>query len=69
MNGDEAEPIGAWAQDDPRRDQAAIELIAAEAQRRRRNRLASYRPYPRQRMFHDAGAEHRERLLTRCRNC
>jgi len=29
----------------------------------RRNRLADYRPYPKQRDFHAAGAEHRERLL------
>ena len=28
-----------------------------------RRRLASYRPYPKQKEFHDAGAEHNERLL------
>ncbi len=33
------------------------------ARRQRRNRLADYRPYPKQKDFHAAGAEHRERLL------
>ena len=33
------------------------------ARRQRRNRLADYRPYPKQREFHEAGAIHRERLL------
>ena len=33
------------------------------ARRQRRNRLADYRPYPKQQDFHAAGAEHRERLL------
>ena len=28
-----------------------------------RNRLSAYEPYPKQREFHDAGAEHRERLF------
>jgi hypothetical protein len=28
-----------------------------------RNRLSAYRPYAKQREFHDAGAKHRERLF------
>ena len=31
--------------------------------RQNRNRLATYRPYTKQREFHDAGLEHRERLF------
>ena len=31
--------------------------------RQGRDRLSAYRPYPKQREFHDAGAEHRERLF------
>lgn len=31
--------------------------------RRRRNRLTDYQPYTKQRDFHEAGAEHRERLF------
>lgn len=31
--------------------------------RKARNKLASYRPYSKQREFHDAGADHRERLF------
>lgn len=47
---------------------AALErlLAGAEAElafRRGRDRLAAYRPYPRQRAFHDAGAAHAERLF------
>lgn len=40
-------------------------LISARelVRRRERNRLAAYRPYARQREFHDAGAVHRERLF------
>src|SRR5919201_4761457 len=41
-------------------------LARAEAereQRRAQNRLAAYKPYPKQRAFHQAGATHRERLL------
>lgn len=39
-------------------------ILARELKRRRdRNRLSSYRPYTRQREFHDAGAMHRERLF------
>jgi phage terminase large subunit-like protein len=42
----------------------AAEAIRAELRRRRRrNRLADYRPYPKQAAFHAAGAIHRERLL------
>lgn len=39
-------------------------LLAREIdRRRRRNRLTDYRPYRKQREFHDAGAIHRERLF------
>jgi phage terminase large subunit-like protein len=38
--------------------------LESEAERRRsRDRLAAYRPYPRQAAFHAAGALHRERLF------
>jgi phage terminase large subunit-like protein len=38
--------------------------LAEELERRKReNRLASYRPYPKQKAFHAAGAEFRERLF------
>ena len=51
------------APDDPLRGAPTIELKRELARRRRRNRLAAYRPYAKQRLFHDAGAEHRERLF------
>ena len=39
-------------------------ILARELKRRReRDRLGHYRPYAKQREFHDAGAEHRERLF------
>ncbi len=38
-------------------------LLTERVRRIRRNRLADYRPYPKQRDFHAAGAKHRERLL------
>lgn len=39
-------------------------ILARELERRKtRNRLADYRPYAKQREFHDAGAAHRERLF------
>ena len=39
-------------------------ILARELRRRReRDRLGAYRPYAKQREFHDAGAEHRERLF------
>lgn len=39
-------------------------ILARELKRRRaRDRLSAYRPYAKQRDFHDAGAEHRERLF------
>lgn len=47
-------------------DQLSVLLARAKteiAQRAARNRLASYRPYTRQREFHDAGAEFDERLF------
>lgn len=38
-------------------------LLTERVRRIRRNRLADYEPYPKQREFHEAGAIHRERLL------
>jgi phage terminase large subunit-like protein len=38
-------------------------LIREKERRKARNRLAAYRPYPKQAAFHAAGADHRERLL------
>ncbi len=38
-------------------------LLAAKKRRLDTNQLAAYRPYPKQRAFHDAGLEHRERLF------
>lgn len=39
-------------------------ILAREAARRKgRNRLSTYRPYAKQREFHDAGVAHRERLF------
>lgn len=52
----------------PPRDkpEVAAALVAARAELKRRegrNRLADYRPYPKQLDFHAAGAAHRERLF------
>src|SRR6516162_7724006 len=47
-------------------EKMAAMLARAEAereQRRAQNRLAAYKPYPKQSAFHEAGATHRERLL------
>ncbi|WP_340317236.1 hypothetical protein [Rhizorhabdus argentea] len=41
----------------------ALKLARELERRTRRNQLAAYRPYTKQREFHDAGAEHRERLF------
>lgn len=41
----------------------ALILAREQARRLARDRLTGYRPYARQREFHDAGAEHRERLF------
>jgi phage terminase large subunit-like protein len=38
-------------------------LSAEKTRRRTENKLAYYQPYPKQKQFHDAGAEYRERLL------
>jgi hypothetical protein len=38
-------------------------LETMKAQRAAENKLAHYRPYPKQAAFHEAGAKHRERLL------
>lgn len=40
-----------------------VETLNALSKRRRENRLTDYRPYSRQREFHEAGATARERLL------
>lgn len=39
------------------------DLLAEKDRRKRTNRLAEYKPYPKQREFHEAGAKFRERLL------
>ncbi len=39
------------------------DLLTERVRRIRRNRLADYKPYPKQRDFHASGAMHRERLL------
>lgn len=44
-----------------RRD--VLEVALEMDRRKRRNRLSTYRPYAKQREFHDAGTQHRERLL------
>lgn len=44
-------------------------LEAEQAQRRARNRLASYQPYPKQSDFHAAGATYRERLFLAGNRC
>ena len=41
----------------------ALRLARALERRKRRNCLANYSPYTKQREFHDAGATHRERLF------
>ena len=38
-------------------------IAAIKQQRAVENKLASYKPYDRQRQFHEAGTSHRERLL------
>ncbi|MBL8578099.1 MAG: terminase family protein [Mesorhizobium sp.] len=38
-------------------------LLEEQERRKSRNRLANYQPYAKQRTFHIAGAEHRERLF------
>ena len=48
----------------PEKVEAAISrLEAMKAQRAAENKLAHYRPYPKQAAFHKAGDKHRERLL------
>ena len=48
----------------PDKVEAAItRLEAVKAQRAAENKLAHYRPYPKQAAFHEAGAKYRERLL------
>ena len=48
----------------PEQAEAAVaRLEAVKAQRAAENKLAHYRPYSKQRAFHDAGAAHRERLF------
>jgi len=42
---------------------AITRLEAMKAQRAAENKLAHYRPYPKQAAFHEAGAKYRERLL------
>jgi phage terminase large subunit-like protein len=40
-----------------------VQELERRGGRRERDRLAAYRPYPKQRAFHAAGAKHRERLF------
>jgi phage terminase large subunit-like protein len=40
-----------------------VETLREQAKRKRENRLTEYQPYARQKEFHNAGSEHRERLL------
>ena len=48
----------------PEQVEAAItRLEAVKAQRAAENKLAHYRPYPKQAAFHEAGGKHRERLF------
>ncbi|HEY2002154.1 MAG TPA: terminase family protein [Acidobacteriaceae bacterium] len=48
----------------PSSEAALLSRLEKEWERRQSfNRLAEYRPYPKQREFHAAGREHRERLL------
>lgn len=45
-------------------DQLLLSTLEAEKDRRHTtNRLAYYRPYPKQLSWHNAGAKHRERLM------
>ena len=54
----------------PEQVEAAItRLEAVKAQRAAENKLAHYRPYPKQAAFHEAGAKHRERLLSSAKQC
>jgi phage terminase large subunit-like protein len=43
--------------------QELLNLLAEKERRKSRNKLATYDPYPKQREFHAAGKDHRERLL------
>lgn len=47
----------------PAEQRQALALLEEQAWRAERNKLAAYKPYPKQKEFHDAGAEHRERLF------
>src|SRR3990167_6518247 len=40
-----------------------VEVLEALVRKKRRQKLYSYRPYPKQFQFHEAGAHYRERLL------
>lgn len=40
-----------------------LRLLEEKEKRKRENRLKDYKPYPKQQGFHDAGADHRERLF------
>ena len=49
---------------DQQQDIIEYAKLMTELERRRKmNKLAQYRPYPKQKEFHDAGYNHRERLL------
>lgn len=58
MNGAEA-----LASLDPDTKLELLQLLEEQRRRERRNRLVNYSPYPKQVEFHNAGAQHRERLF------
>ena len=47
----------------PEQKEELYALLALRERKRRENMLAHYRPYPKQREFHEAGAAFRERLF------
>lgn len=54
---------GGWPDSSRSLLEQALSSAETAARLQRRNRLARYRPYPKQKAFHEAGAGHRERLL------
>jgi phage terminase large subunit-like protein len=55
---------------DPQQDIVEYAQLMAELERRKKmNKLALYKPYPKQKEFHDAGRTNRERLLMASNQC
>lgn len=50
-------------QENPELAAQFVELLKEQKKRISRNKIATYAPYPKQKLFHDAGSTHRERLL------